>query len=166
MISWLAMQSAECQVRCLWGAAGRLLPVASSKRTTQSHTPNVPYAPPKNCHYVGCGNLTTSGPYCPKHTRPRPEGRQERKPDTRPSASKRGYDRWWRKLRLEVLHDDPFCRSCRKRGLVEQAVEVDHIVPLSRGGARLAKSNLQPLCRACHHLKTSREQAEGRFPRG
>ena len=37
------------------------------------------------------------------------------------------------------------------------AREVDHIVPLDRGGEPWALNNLQPLCRGCHFEKTRRE---------
>jgi len=40
---------------------------------------------------------------------------------------------------------------------VRAADEVDHIVPLSRGGGD-ERSNLQPLCRPCHAAKTARER--------
>jgi 5-methylcytosine-specific restriction protein A len=37
------------------------------------------------------------------------------------------------------------------------AVEVDHIVPIREGGARLDANNLQPLCHTCHSRKTMLE---------
>lgn len=36
------------------------------------------------------------------------------------------------------------------KGRVELAVEVDHIVPLHKGGAELDASNCRPLCKPCH----------------
>jgi hypothetical protein len=47
-------------------------------------------------------------------------------------------------------------------GFVRAAVEVDHIIPLSRGGAELDEDNIQSLCAGCHRAKTMREAAEGR----
>lgn len=46
------------------------------------------------------------------------------------------------------------CRACGRRA----SAEVDHIVPLSEGGADVI-ANMQGLCRACHRAKTCRESA-------
>ena len=48
---------------------------------------------------------------------------------------------------------DPFCR-----------IEVDHIVPLSRGGAD-DESNWQPLCGRCNRHKSTMTNAEARVAR-
>lgn len=45
------------------------------------------------------------------------------------------------------------CAHCLARGLVTAAIEVDHVVPLFKGGAD-DESNLQSLCRECHDTKT------------
>ena len=49
------------------------------------------------------------------------------------------------------MRREPFCQApdCQ-----EMADEVDHIVPLARGGARLNPANLQSLCKRCHSKKT------------
>lgn len=36
---------------------------------------------------------------------------------------------------------------------------VDHIVPITEGGAVFEESNLQALCYSCHRVKTSCERA-------
>jgi len=51
----------------------------------------------------------------------------------------------------------PLCVACEKRGLVVEATELDHVIPLGQGGADDA-SNLQGLCRACHAIKSVGEQ--------
>ena len=57
--------------------------------------------------------------------------------------------------------DDWLCQPCKARGILEQASEVDHIIPHSQGGDdRLA--NLQAICRACHKRKTAQEGVRGR----
>lgn len=76
--------------------------------------------------------------------------------DNRPSAAKRGYDGTWRKIRLQVLREEPLCRVCHANGHITPAQEVDHIVPLARGGTH-ARANLQPLCKTHHSQKTARE---------
>jgi len=45
---------------------------------------------------------------------------------------------------------------------VEAAAEVDHIVPLARGGTH-DLANLQPLCKSCHSKKTMRESVSGKL---
>lgn len=78
--------------------------------------------------------------------------------DLRPSAARRGYDAAWRRLRAIVLSDEPLCRSCSLAGLVTEATQVDHIKPISEGGGRLDRSNLQPLCDLCHGAKTAADK--------
>jgi 5-methylcytosine-specific restriction enzyme A len=87
-------------------------------------------------------------------------------PSSRPSASGRGYNRRWRRLRLMVLARQPLCadpfgfHAADRR--VEVATHVDHIVPKSRGG-KDALDNLQALCASCHSRKTA--EADGGFGR-
>jgi len=71
----------------------------------------------------------------------------------RPSTSRRGYDRRWQALRMMVLRREPLCRRCQK-----PAQDVDHILPMSKGGARLDQANLQPLCRSCHRAKHAEDE--------
>lgn len=47
------------------------------------------------------------------------------------------------------------CQHCDT--LLDEAYEVDHIIPLHQGGSNQL-SNLQALCRGCHGKKTIREQ--------
>jgi len=44
------------------------------------------------------------------------------------------------------------------------AVEIDHIVPLSEGGAPLDRENLQGLCRE-HHREKTRAEHRARYAR-
>lgn len=59
-----------------------------------------------------------------------------------------------RRARWLSLH--PLCVECLRLGLVSEAVEVDHIVPLFKGGAD-DWSNLQSLCKPCHDTKTRQD---------
>ena len=60
----------------------------------------------------------------------------------------------WGLLRLQIFRRDGWrCRSCGKAG----ALECDHVTPLRRGGEPYDPMNLQTLCRACHIVKTARE---------
>ncbi len=59
----------------------------------------------------------------------------------------------WRRLREYVRHRNPLCAECLKHGIITQGVIVDHIVPISDGGAMMDIKNLQVLCSACHNKK-------------
>lgn len=73
-----------------------------------------------------------------------------------------GYDdRGWRRLRLQVLAQQPLCRMCAAVGVTRAACIVDHVRP-HRGNVALFwdASNLQGLCKECHDAhKQSHERA-------
>lgn len=54
------------------------------------------------------------------------------------------------------LHKFPLCARHLLKGKVEPAVEVDHVVPLFKGGTE-HESNLQSLCGPCHRDKTNED---------
>lgn len=67
----------------------------------------------------------------------------------------------WRRVRANILAANPFCYRCGRI-----ADTVDHIVPISKGGAQLDPANLRPACKSCNsargngtrqRLPTSRE---------
>ena len=62
----------------------------------------------------------------------------------------------WRAARLRALERDNWrCQLCSKQlGLAE----VDHIKPVSQGGAEFDPANLQTLCRRCHIAKSAAER--------
>ena len=102
----------------------------------------------KPCSYPGCPNLTNGG-RCSAH----------RRPETRPTATERGYDARWRRLRAQHLARNPWCVMCASFGKVEKATEVDHIIPHKGDDSlRLDASNLQSLCSYHHKSKTAREK--------
>ena len=59
----------------------------------------------------------------------------------------------WRKLRKQVLAEEPLCRHCAAQGLVVPATEVDHM----NGAADNSREALQALCKPCHSIKTMAE---------
>jgi 5-methylcytosine-specific restriction protein A len=63
----------------------------------------------------------------------------------------RGYTLQKRNARL--MRREPLCRPCRKLKRYTAATQIDHIVPLSRGGTE-DEGNLQPICDDCHDKKT------------
>lgn len=72
--------------------------------------------------------------------------------------------RRWRRLRLAVLRAEPLCAECLRQGRLVPATQVDHIVPISRGGAVWDPDNLQPLCASCHSRKTDLQDGGGWAP--
>lgn len=105
------------------------------------------------CKMPGCNELVESG-YCDKHK----QNNTER--DTRESASRRGYDGFWRKIRVRHLSEHPFCFMCQKQGKIKTANEVHHIKPLSDGGTN-SDNNLMSLCKTCHSRITSQRGVWG-----
>ncbi|ABR81497.1 HNH endonuclease [Pseudomonas aeruginosa] len=67
----------------------------------------------------------------------------------------------WRRMRNQVLAEEPLCRMCAARGLVVPATDVDHIQD-SRADYSddNSRANLQPLCHECHSLKTARSMGK------
>ena len=62
----------------------------------------------------------------------------------------------WTWARHQQLLREPNCRICG-----EPASAVDHVVPISQGGAELDADNLQSLCRRHHNSKTTNEGHAG-----
>ena len=72
------------------------------------------------------------------------------------SSSSRGYDSEWNQVRLFVLRRDKYiCTYCQKV-LSGADATVDHIIPLAKGGDRLALGNLVACCRSCNSSKKDR----------
>lgn len=112
----------------------------------------MPYRPSVPCKHPRCPALVPygSGPYCDEH--------KALHQGDRDSASKRGYNSRWQKVRVRYLHSHPLCVECMKQGRLTEATVVDHIVP-HRGDKKLFwdESNWQPLCKSCHDKKTWNE---------
>jgi 5-methylcytosine-specific restriction protein A len=122
----------------------------------------VPNAPLRQCRHPGCAVLT-NGTRCPAHAAQAEGERAQRKVEWR----RRHADRLalyqtpeWRRLRAVVLAEEADCRVCGERATV-----VDHIVPhLGDLMVFLDRRNLQPLCKRCHAVKTSRHDSWNRKP--
>lgn len=114
----------------------------------------MPWAPKTPCAAPGCTELT-HGRLCPRHE----AERKARLDARRGSAAKRGYDARWRKIRQQVLNEEPLCRFCLEAGRVTSATDVDHIDGNPRNNDR---SNLRPLCHECHSRRTARDQGFAR----
>lgn len=105
----------------------------------------------KLCNYPGCNNLIPKGDkYCHKHYI---------KPTRKTYDNDKFYKTTaWRKLQRYHMAKQPYCVVCMKQGIVRRGEIVDHIKEISDGGEKLADSNLQTLCRACHNRKTALER--------
>ena len=63
--------------------------------------------------------------------------------------------RRWQVTRLAAIKRAHYrCEKCERRG----KLEVDHKVPIHRGGPPFDIDNLQVLCRQCHIAKTAKER--------
>ena len=91
--------------------------------------------------------------FASKATQARREHAHRERNQKRLSRSQRGYDRNWQKIRGRYLSLFPDCVRCGKK-----ATEVDHIIPLSKGGTH-SHNNLQSMCKRCHSKKTAREDS-------
>lgn len=106
------------------------------------------------CSTPGCPTLTASGK-CPAC---RNKGRRD-SDSKRPSATERGYDTKWRRVRAKYLKRYP---GCEEPGCSERATQVDHIDGLGPlGPAGYDWSNLRSYCHAHHSQRTARDQASG-----
>jgi len=76
------------------------------------------------------------------------------KPGTKKIARLRGRPLQRRNKRF--LQENPLCVMCEAEGRVSVAEEVDHIIPLFKGGADEI-GNLEGLCLACHATKTVKD---------
>ncbi|MEM2759724.1 MAG: HNH endonuclease signature motif containing protein [Nitrososphaerales archaeon] len=71
----------------------------------------------------------------------------------------------WRLLRMKIMRRDRFmCQKCGDRrsrvmvnGRYKRNLQVDHKMPLFKGGKEFDESNLWTLCIACHLEKTRSE---------
>lgn len=70
------------------------------------------------------------------------------------------YDsrKWKDRVRPSKINRDPLCEICLERDEFKDATEVDHIKPVSAGGAPYDMDNLQSLCSSCHSRKSAKER--------
>ena len=105
---------------------------------------------PTPCAWSQCYTIGP-GQYCATHKAAalqQARQRARRRPSRRARAAP--YGRAWPAIRATQLAHHPRCAHCGT-----QAAQVDHILPLARGGTH-APVNLQSLCPPCHAAKTAR----------
>ena len=86
-----------------------------------------------------------------------PVGKQAQRviDERRGSASSRGYDRRWQRIRAMYLRAHPLCVDCQAERRVTAATEVHHIKALRDGGDH-NDDNLMALCKSHHSSRTGR----------
>jgi len=77
------------------------------------------------------------------------------------SADKRASSSVRTRMRLKLWTRNPHCANCGKLTNYPAGFEMDHIVPLSQGGAD-TEQNCQILCIDCHRAK-SKNEASNRY---
>lgn len=120
----------------------------------------MPWMSPHPCRYPGCGVLIRgSRGHCTDHL----SAERKREDEARPKVAKRGYGARHRKRRAAFLEEHPFCMAPRGNGkrCGAPSTVMDHVVPLSRGGAD-DESNWQALCKPCHDSWKQRVDRAGR----
>jgi len=115
--------------------------------------------PKKPCAKAGCPELVPlQVRFCDKHQKELEQIRAKYLDKKRKTAHMRGYDNKWRKFRLGFLYRWlPYvshCNMCLEPFKSTSDIHVDHIIPLSKGGAKYDEDNLQMLCHSCHSKKT------------
>ena len=104
----------------------------------------MPIKPKHECNQNGCTILIPSGqPYCEKHKKEIKKYHDERYDKKRGTATERGYDRRWQKVRKMYLSRHPFCEQCSKDSIITTAYLVHHIDG--------SKDNFMSLCKNCHN---------------
>ena len=77
----------------------------------------------------------------------------------RPDAPARLSGRKGQQRRARWLSSQPLCIMCEREGFITAGTDVDHVVPLSKGGAD-DESNLQTLCHAHHQDKSVSDKGQ------
>lgn len=57
----------------------------------------------------------------------------------------------WRRLRAQVLKEEPLCRVCG----VNPSTQADHIIGFGEGGPFYDRANLRGICGPCHTRRTA-----------
>ena len=120
----------------------------------------MPQAAPRPCRQPGCSTLVT-GPigYCDPHRKESWAAQNKVRRSTFEGHARQAFY-WsprWRAFRRIYLASHPLCVMCESSGRVASATEIDHVVPVSRGGETWDDGNLQALCKPCHSSKTLAE---------
>lgn len=74
------------------------------------------------------------------------------------TTKERGYDSRWKGLSERIRKTEPLCHDCLDKGIVKPAEHVHHIVKIDDAPhLKYEKTNLVPLCEACHEERHRHE---------
>lgn len=96
------------------------------------------------CRAPGCGNVVRGGGYCEDHQYMAKAKQREKKVNPFYSSAA------WKGARARYRARHPLCERCEAKGIVKPTDMVHHITPIEGGGQKLAESNFESLCWACH----------------
>lgn len=111
---------------------------------------------PRPCSVYPCGDLGTVRGKCPRHASEAARAYDAERNPRRARSLAVYRSRAWRRLRLRILRERPWCEA---PGCDAEAKHVDHVVPIEDGGDPWDEANLQPLCHPCHSRKTAQDRA-------
>jgi len=95
-------------------------------------------------------------PKAPKKHNPNPDYDAKKYHDrNRQSASERGYDWQWHKIRLNKISHNPLCERCEKINRIMRAIIVHH---KDRNPKNNHPDNLEALCVECHDKEHEKER--------
>ncbi len=105
------------------------------------------------CRHAGCTRLVDKPGFCEAHRRQAFKAQKLLVTDDYKERNRFYQRKEWKSVRSLQLQLEPLCRECRKLGKLVAASVVDHILPITEGGAKLDLENLQSLCKPCHERK-------------
>ena len=111
----------------------------------------MPKKPTRQC--PTCKTKIT-GKTCPKCDK-RKKREAKEYDDKRGTATERGYNHAWSKIRDMKLNEDPLCERCMKVGIDEPATRVHH---KDRDSSNNREENLESLCKPCHEAEHKGER--------
>ena len=98
------------------------------------------------CPVSGCDGLSKKSGRCEKHSK---QQRQETA-SNRGTATARGYDNRWRKIRKAYIASNPLCIKCLESGITKAVETVHHIDGNPKNNR---DDNLKSLCRKHHEAQ-------------
>ena len=78
-------------------------------------------------------------------------------------ATKLYRSKRWTAVRKGYIMKHPICERCKAIGLTTQGHVLDHVIPISQGGAVWTKENWMTLCHECHNWKRGLERRSRRI---
>jgi hypothetical protein len=94
----------------------------------------------------------------------RPDGSRKYLPKKKPFERTRKrhkfhQSRIWTNTSRAFRREFPLCAIHEFFGYVEPSTQVDHIIPITEGGAKLDRNNLMAICGDCHSYKSGKESS-------